>query len=309
MKYLKTIVLVLTCITVQGQEIDSVKSGDIAVFYEVYGNGEPIYLLAGGPGITPYGMRTIAEELSKNFQCVLIHQRGTGKTIIPVNDQTIQIEKYCSDIKSIKGKLKHKKITMLGHSWGGMLSMHYSTKYPEDLNKIILVGSGGYNLNFSNYFGDNINSALSADDQKTVQILDELFSQMFTNPNKEKIEKELNYLLTEYINITSKGYMYDKTKANEVKLTLDDIDTRIHGLMFSSLEKEKWNIKSGLEKLKVRTLIIQGRQDPMDLETAREINAAIKGSELLIIEKSGHFPWIEKPTEFYKGVMDFLNKR
>jgi proline iminopeptidase len=308
MKHLTTIFFALTVTIASGQVIDSVKSGDIKVYFEVSGIGEPVYILSGGPGITPASMIPIVNELSKKYQCILVHQRGTGKTIIPINEQTIQIENYCQDIKSIKEKLGHKKISLLGHSWGGMLSMDYSVKYPDDINKLILVGSGGYNLNFFSYFGENIKSRLSLDDQKTTQILEEFMSRMDKSLYLDKVESELNYLMTEYVNIILKGYMFDKTKADQVKLTSRDFNSKIAGLMFGSLGKKNWDLKHSLEKLNVKALVIQGRQDPIDKETAQGIHSAIKGSELYIIERSGHFPWIEQPTDFYKKIFEYLGR-
>ena len=78
--------------------------------------------------------------------------------------------------------------------------------------------------------------------------------------------------------------------------------------MMSSLEKSNWDLRDKLEKLKIETLILQRRQDPIDLETAGKTNAAIKESELVIIEQCGHFPWTEKSSDFYKAVYSFMQR-
>lgn len=313
MRYLNIILLFFflnfSC-KVVGQIIDSVQSSDnFTIYYETMGKGEPLYILSGGPGITPYSMRDVATELSKNYQTVLIHQRGTGLTILPINEQTIQIDKYCSDIQAVKNKLSHKKINLLGHSWGGMLSMNYAKNYPDDINKMILIGSGGYNLEFNNYFSDNIMSRLSEDDQNAVEMINKFYEKSSNLATNDSLSIAINNLMREAGNVGLKGYFFDKQKADQLMLKENDINMKVLMTMMTSLYTSGWNIKDDLSKLKLNTLIIQGRQDPIDLETARQINSAIKSSELIIIERCGHFPWIEKPEEFYDAVNMFMTKK
>ncbi len=306
MKHLIIILLLLANVPAAGQKTDSVRSGNVTVYYDVYGKGEPVYILSGGPGITPYSMHAMAEELSRSCQVVLVHQRGTGKTVAPLDEENLQIDKYCQDIRAVRSKAGHKQITLLGHSWGGMLAMHYATLYPDDVSKSILVGSGGYNLKFAGYFADNIRAALSADDQQSVRLLERYGALAGQHPPAADMRQEANDVITEYFNIILKGYFYDKSKAKEIALAPGDMEPMIGNLVIGSLGKNNWDLKSRLEQLNIKTLIIQGRQDPIDLETARDIHNAIKGSRLVVIERCGHFPWIEQPAAFYEAVRGFL---
>ena len=82
-----------------------------------------------------------------------------------------------------------------------------------------------------------------------------------------------------------------------------------NGLIFSQLHKSNWDLRAALEKINIPTFIVQGRQDPIDLETARDIQAVIKGSKVQVIEKCGHFPWIEHEEEFYKLILEFMDTK
>lgn len=307
MKYWFNIFFIGLITSAAAQVTDSVQSGEFLVYYEVSGEGSPVYVLSGGPGIAPHIMTDVIEELSRKNQIVLIHQRGTGKTSGPVNEQTIQIPNYSRDIKTIKEKLGHKKITLLGHSWGGQLAMDYSTRYPEDVTKMILVGSGGYNTDFREYFGDNIRSNLSENDQNTLQLLGRFFNRM-PMVEVEGVITAMDALEMEYMKINKKGYFYDKSKVDQFEVSNEDINKQIMRLMGESINRIKWDLRDELKKNSIETLIVQGRQDPIDLETARAIQSAIEGSELEIIEQCGHFPWIEQPVKFYEIVSAFLEK-
>lgn len=308
MKYLIYILLIGLILSTEAQVSDSVQSGKFQVYYELSGEGSPVYVLSGGPGITPHIMNDVVEKLSKHHLTVLIHQRGTGKTSGPVNAETIKIADYSQDIKAVKEKLGHEKINLLGHSWGGRLAMDYSTRYPKDIKSMILVAPGRYIKEFQKYFAENIRSNLSYEDQKTLQSMDLFFSQMPLIQN-DSVMKAIGALSLNYMKINRKGYFYDKSKVEELEISKKDINMQILGLMKESMNTMKSNIEDELDKINVETLIVQGRQDPIDLETARVIQSAIKKSELAIIERCGHFPWIEQPIEFYQLVNTFLVKK
>ena len=61
-----------------------------------------------------------------------------------------------------------------------------------------------------------------------------------------------------------------------------------------------------LAKLHIPTLIVQGRQDPLDPEMASEARDAIPGAKLIILERAGHFSWLDNPTDFNAAVQPFL---
>ena len=295
-----TILILIQTVLVWGQKIDSVTVDGITVYYETEGSGAPIYIISGGPGFTPYYMKPMTAELSQKYQTVLIHQRGTGQTKVLLNEQTINMDEYVKDIKAIKEKLNHKKITLLGHSWGGMLAMNYAAIHPDEIDKLILVSSGSPDLSFYNFFVDNLHSKLSEDDQYSSQALLRLFGQA---------EKgiEANQVFLEYQNLLTKAYFYDKSKAKGIGiLTAEDFNVAAFNLIFNAMYKGNWDIKQKLGGINIHTLIIHGRQDPVGMETPHLINQTIKGSKLSIIEKCGHFPWIEQPDIFFKTINEFI---
>lgn len=65
---------------------------------------------------------------------------------------------------------------------------------------------------------------------------------------------------------------------------------------------------SQLKTLTVPTFILHGKQDIVPSWTAEEIHAAIAHSEIVLIDHSGHFPFIEQPSAFFKEVRTFLHK-
>jgi proline iminopeptidase len=294
--------------TFSAQLLDSVRNENAVIYFQLYGAGDPIYLLSGGPGIDPDYLKGLTEQLATTHLVVVVHQRGTGMTIGPFNEEDISIDLFCRDIHAIKGKLNHETFILLGHSWGGMLAMHYTTVFPEDLSKLLLISSGGCNLTFYNYFGDNISAGLSKEQQDSSRLLSARYAQLVTIPGDSA--KQLYFpVLFDLFNVNSSGYYYDKSLAPAKKLTQDNFNLRVNRFMINRLYKDQWDLRAALAKVNVPTRIIIGRQDPVDLETAWVMRDSIPGSELVVIEKCGHFPWVEQRDRFFQVVNEFLGEK
>ena len=66
---------------------------------------------------------------------------------------------------------------------------------------------------------------------------------------------------------------------------------------------------SRLSEIKAKTLIAVGKQDWVcPVMVAEDLHRAIAGSELVEIEGSGHFPWIEQPATLFEAITEFLEK-
>ena len=132
-------------------------------------------LLSGGPGLNSDYLNPIWEKLSSNFRCIVMDQRGTGKSIVPSVDSTsMSMANYVNDLEALREHLKLGEIIFIGHSWGGMLAMEYTAIRPDNVKQLILVGSGGPSANFFSYFGDNIFMRLHESDFHEMSLLDSL---------------------------------------------------------------------------------------------------------------------------------------
>ena len=62
-----------------------------------------------------------------------------------------------------------------------------------------------------------------------------------------------------------------------------------------------------LPKIKSPTLVIAGRQDAFtSWPQADRIAARMPHAEVVVFERSGHFPWIEEPDSFFDTVLGWL---
>lgn len=257
-----------------------IKSKDqTEIYIEEKGQGTPVVLLSGGPGLNPYYVYPIHEKLSTQVRSIILHQRGTGKTIMPrIDSLSLSLDKYVEDLEALRIHLNQKKLILIGQSWGGMLSMEYCSRYPDKVEKLVLVGSGSPSMNFTNYFSDNINSRLLPED-------------LLEKPGLTRLWP---------------GYFFDRASALATKSGLSNISGQagINKIMVGDYAAKEEKRLANLKKYKGQAYVIQGYQDPVSF-AAYEIKEHIPQAKLLFIKQSGHMPWFEKePVQ--KQFFEFL---
>ena len=71
-------------------------------------------------------------------------------------------------------------------------------------------------------------------------------------------------------------------------------------------EAKNYDLRDSLAKIQTPILILQGRQDPLDLGMAGATRDVIPNAKLVVVERSGHFGWLEQPEFYSKTLLEFL---
>lgn len=112
---------------------------DADIYYEVYGKGEPLFLLHGNGGSIDAFTKEIP-ELSKHFQVIAMDTRAQGKST-DTSKEPLTYTKFADDVKALADELGFKKINILGWSDGGNTGLEFAIKYPNNVNKVITSGA------------------------------------------------------------------------------------------------------------------------------------------------------------------------
>jgi proline iminopeptidase len=264
------------------------------------GSGSPVIVIHGGVGflIHDYFLPQMA-ALAKDHLVVFYDQRGMGRSKSEINPEQINVKTYVEDIEAIRNSLGFKKVSLLGHSWGGFLAMHYAFTHPEAVDKLILVGSMSATSDEMGLFFAEVTKRLEPYHEEL-----------------EKMESSPQYLagdpqtIDTQQKIVFQTYMYDPKNINQVNLWKSQ-QANLNGFKIWEIFKEEvfmqpYDLSDRLAKLQCPTLIVQGVADPMPMVTAEHLKALIPSSQLMKIEKCGHFPFVEQPEEFFKKLDEFL---
>jgi len=270
---------------------EKVQRDGFDLYYRIYGSGPPVAILSGGPGFDCDYMLPVAREVSKANQAILVELRGTGRSLPgTINGDTVNLKTYIADLDAVRNHLKINRWTLLGHSAGAMLAMHYAAAHPEHVDRLVLVGSPPLVTSLTAAQGDNARMRLLPDELREL-----------ANPNLSR---------TEGIRIALPGSFFDRSKAAEMAAAFkpDSLHQEVMALMFKELLPPDGDLRPSLRDFTRPVLVVTGRQDPLDPGMQYETHLALKNSTLELIPRCGHFPWLEQPNEFYRIVHEFLGK-
>lgn len=107
------------------------------------GEGEPVILIHGG-GSWLYSYRNNIEELSEKYKVFAVDMPGHGYTTLKT-DVKYDLDTYADFLKEFLESQNINKANIVGHSWGGGWSIYFTEKYPEMVDKLVLLDSSGLN--------------------------------------------------------------------------------------------------------------------------------------------------------------------
>ena len=281
---------------VYAQDGSFVRDG-VTLHYRTAGSGPPIVFLSGGPGFDVDYMIPLGDFVPATYQRLFYEQRGTGRSLVTLSPETMTLRHVVDDLEALRVHLKQERLFLLGHSWGGILAMSYAAAYPDRVDRMILIGSGGPTFDFGPRMSDNIEVRLRPEDREAARYWSEA-AKRGVDADKAALEQ---------IRAIMPGYFFDRARALAFAAQTPDgsLHTRVNALLFADLATH-YDVRQGLATLARPVLIVQGHQDPMSDKTAEAVHAAIAGSVLTYINKCGHFPWIEQPDPFRAALAAFF---
>lgn len=277
-----------------------VKEGKL--FYQVFGEGDPIIVLHGGPGLDQTYLLPQMLTLAKNHKVIFYDQRGSGKSLdTPMTAEYLNFEQFVQDLDALRVDLGLDKITVLGHSWGGVLGMEYASKYPEHVSKLILMSTAPANHQGMMLF-------MKEYEKRTERIKDEI-QPLFDPQEFMKLDaSDINYLFKRMFSV----YFYQPVTVEMMNINFT-LESARGGEIVRQLVREKtlldpnFDLFPQLKELKIPTLVITGKEDIIPVSISEEIKNAIPGAQLVILGHSAHFPYIEEPDAFFGDVNKFMN--
>ena len=125
-----------------GGEHQAVENG-VKLWYKVAGHAEPgqapVLFLHGGPGYNSYSFeRTIGKQLETHIQMIYLDERGSGCSERPP-DADYSMSSLAADVETLRKSLGVPKLTLMGHSFGGTIALEYAARYPDHVQKLIIL--------------------------------------------------------------------------------------------------------------------------------------------------------------------------
>jgi proline iminopeptidase len=124
-----------------------VSGHDRSLHLQTFGNpaNPPVFVLHGGPG-ADFRLMLPLSALADQYYVVMWDSRGAGLSE-RVTKEELTIDSFHEELSELKAAFApDKKVIMIGHSFGGNVMTRYAAKHPEDVDRLILIEPGKFDL-------------------------------------------------------------------------------------------------------------------------------------------------------------------
>jgi pimeloyl-ACP methyl ester carboxylesterase len=255
-------------------------AGDISGVQD--GEGFPLLLLHGGPGLTDYMAQLDAE--TRGYRRIRYQQRGTAPSTL---DGPFTVARHIADVVAVLDELGVERAIVAGHSWGGHLAPQLAIAWPNRVAALLLIDPPGSE-------GDG--GLMAAAKELEARILpsnraraDEVTQYLATQAATED-------LVTETLALRWPGYYADPATAPPFPLSMR-LSIRANQETLASLFDELGNgaFATALTTLTMPTAFVLGEKSPVPHRCGEATAATIPDAEVALIAGAGHLPWHEHP--------------
>jgi pimeloyl-ACP methyl ester carboxylesterase len=252
----------------------------LKLFYRKFGDGKPLLILHGLFGASDNWV-TIGKRLAEKYEVIIPDLRNHGQS--PHSDEW-QYDAMAEDVFDLTAHLGLKKISLIGHSMGGKVGMTLASKYPELLEKLVVVDIAPRKYPVQHR---NILDGLLSIDLQSVSSRKEAEDQLSKYVPEPGVRQ---FLLKNLDRSSDRGFKW--------KLNLKVINDHIEGIGTATIPDQE---------VKIPAMFVRGiNSHYVSDEDILEIRNYFSASVIESIGNAGHWVHAEQPEAFIRTVMDFL---
>ena len=295
----------------------AVKEGFVDVdglflYYTEIGHGEPLIVLHGGPGGNHNYFLPYLLPLARTNRLIFMDERGSGRSGKLQDPSRYTVENMAADVEALRQALGLGSISVLGHSYGGVVAQAYALKYPKNLSHLI-VGSAFDSTRELNRVLAELKTKIDPVHLKRIEELEKegLF-------NKGKLWEHGRYP-AEYTALVGEAYypwFYEDHTTSNYNPSSFGLAWDVYREMSGSngefvIDGNMTSVEYAdrLKTLRVPTLVIAGEDDVVTLGMLKEMHANITGSQMAILPKTKHYTFVDQTGLFNETVDAFVHSR
>jgi len=247
------------------------------IYYEECGTGPDAVVLIHDGIAHSAVWDDVWPSFCKRFHTIRYDRRGYGRS--PASTT------WYTETEDLNTLLRNRKVShavLVGSSHGGELSIDFTLQYPALVRELVLVGAVVSGLPYTDHF---LNRGMN---------------------NSEPFEK--NDVPGGLANWAKDKYLLAPGHDTAKKRLLELLTANPQDMTHSDYARPTQSALHRLKEIRVPTLILAGDVDIPDVHAhAGAIEAGIAGSKRVVITEAGHLMYLEKPEEFSRVVIHFID--
>lgn len=274
----------------------------------MFGKGDPIILIPGGPGGNHYGFRPAFDSIAVHNTVIYFDAFGRGKSDTAKDVKEYTLSRDIEDIEGLRIALHYDKLNVLGHSYGGLVAQGYALKYPNHVNHLILANTFHSFIMWQKN-DDNSNHEIQTN-------YPEVWAELMKIREAGAVSQDLKH--QELYGQVPYGFLYAYNPENFRRGGKPYPNPNNSRLYYQMVGKDgdfivgsdigNFDFRKELINLKMPVLIYGGRYDRVAVpEMMIKYKEYCPQAKFVMFERSGHNPQIEEPAHLFKVLNEFLH--
>jgi pimeloyl-ACP methyl ester carboxylesterase len=255
----------------------------------------PIITLAGGAARHPDYLGDLA-GLGTRHRLVVPHLRGVGHSPMPTSTELVSFWRQAEDVECLRAHLGLERVLLLGHSAGTRLAISYAAQFPHRLAGVVLVTPP------SVYLVGEISDAEELIDRRRGE---PAFDAAIAVRNAgSDIDDEAAFNVWQQ-RMAPTGYAVwgERERAHASSAHFSLAAARAY---FSVPPPA--DLAARLGEVAAPVPVVAGAEDCITgLAPVMALSRLFPAGRIAVIERCGHYPWVEQPTAFRQAVDGFLD--
>lgn len=273
---------------------------DVPLFWAAYGPADapPLLVLHGGPGAHHDYLLPQLLALAGQWSLYFHDQRGGGRS--KTDDRApIGWRTHVEDMERVIAELVIEPLSVVGYSWGGLLALLYAAAadrgevHPAP-SRLALIDPAP----ITRAYRDRFEAELAR--RQRAPELTSLREELAASGLRERDPDAYRQRAFE---LSVAGYFADPAAARD--LTPFRVTGRVQQSTWESLGE--FDLREDLRRIRVPALIVHGKEDPIPVESSVDAARAL-GARLVVLEGSGHVPYVERPEPLFAALERFLRE-
>ena len=260
------------------------------------GGGHGFVLCHGGPGFWNT-LGPIARMLEGYGPVVRWDQRGGGRSEWR---GPYTVCRFLGDLDEVRGQHGFDEVTLLGHSWGATVALHYALadSYRPRVRGLVYVG--GIGLGKKTWMAEFVANKKAA----SLPYAADIAGLEAVGVRSAAQERRLWQLRLA-------GEFPDRSRALELAATqvveIFDEDEPVYSALHDEADGyDAAELAERARALDVPTLIVDGLEDLRPRSAVDSLASALPNATRVRLADAGHFPWLDKPEEFEAALRRFV---
>lgn len=276
----------------------------VRLFFRVVGSGsDTIVVLHGGPGTGLKEALDLEPLAGRNHTLIFYDQRGAGMSEQVSAPAQLGLSFHVEDLEAVRRHFRLSRLSLLTISWGSAIALHYAIAHPSTVDRMALLSpfpptGRAYVQRFAHL--DSLRDQPTRDRLRTIDSLWPIAP-----------DSQLAALCRESAATASRIY----SPAESQREPRGDIcDYPPDALRFRRTARisamrglgAEYDFTAALARVNRPILVVEGADSRLPLEPARVWARKAPDARLLLIKRSGHRTWLDRPSELFEALEQFF---